>query len=291
MANEESGIVPQPGQPPAQQPPDPPTPLTAKKKDLKKPIGTYWTGILVVFFTVLMIILAWNLQGYGGGQNYLAVMGSMIAIIITLGFGISGRWDGILVTDRNLISLSRFQMIVWTVIILGAYLTAVIGRIKTKDYENAMSISLDKTLWGLLGISTASLIGTPMLQTSKMQETPNQAAVISTAEKNNETVAAVSGNAQGVLYANTSIQDAAFSDMFEGDEVGNTSYIDPAKLQMFFFTVITALSYSMELYQWISHHSYRTQNFPLVSSSLIAILGISHAGYLANKTTTHTPTQ
>ena len=31
--------------------------------------------------------------------------------------------------------------------------------------------------------------------------------------------------------------------------------------------------------------------FPLLSGGLIAILGISHAGFLANKATTHTPTK
>ncbi len=105
----------------------------------------------------------------------------------------------------------------------------------------------------------------------------------------------ISNNRKGVLYANGAISDAAFSDMFEGDEVGNTAYVDPAKVQMFFFTVVAGLSYGMELYQWIAKKGYIPADaktaFPLVSGGLVAILGISHAGFLVNKSTTQTPTQ
>lgn len=43
------------------------------------------------------------------------------------------------------------------------------------------------------------------------------------------------GNAQPAL--------AQWSDMFTGDETSNGAHVDLAKLQMFFFTVIVALSY------------------------------------------------
>lgn len=39
--------------------------------------------------------------------------------------------------------------------------------------------------------------------------------------------------------------------MFEGDEVGNTAYIDLAKVQMFFFTIVAVLSYGVNLFNWI----------------------------------------
>lgn len=55
----------------------------------------------------------------------------------------------------------------------------------------------------------------------------------------------VKENAQGVLFANTSVGDASFSDMFQGDEVTNKAYVDVAKLQMFFFTVIAGLTYGV----------------------------------------------
>ena len=103
----------------------------------------------------------------------------------------------------------------------------------------------------------------------------------------------IANNSQGVLYANANIKDAAFSDMFEGDEVGNTAYINVAKVQMFFFTVIAALAYGTVLFNWILSKKYITDTpaqFPVISGGLLAILGISHAGFLVDKSTTHTPT-
>ena len=35
------------------------------------------------------------------------------------------------------------------------------------------------------------------------------------------------------------------------DEVGNAAYVDLAKVQMFFFTVVAALSYGVTLFYWI----------------------------------------
>src|ERR1041384_256772 len=57
----------------------------------------------------------------------------MVLFVITLGYRISGRPAGILINERNLMSLSRFQMVVWTIIILGAFITIAVERIKAKN--------------------------------------------------------------------------------------------------------------------------------------------------------------
>ncbi len=79
--------------------------------------------------------------------------------------------------------------------------------------------------------------------------------------------------------------------MFEGDEVGNAAYVDLAKVRMFFFTVVAALSYGVTLFYWIiTKQPAEMTAFPVLSDGLIAILGISHAGFLVNSSTAHTPT-
>jgi hypothetical protein len=263
-----------------------------------KPFSGLWTAFILILLTALMLPAAWYLPPR---WSYLAVIGLMLLFMVTLGIRISGRPAGILISERNLISLARFQMVLWTLIILSAYLTAALGRIKGGSIADALAIGLDEKLWGLLGISTASLIGSPLIQGTKKAQNPKAGEVAKTetalaAKGVTETRADITNNAQGVLYANAEIKDAAFSDMFEGDEVGNTAYVDMAKVQMFFFTVVAALSYGMTLFQWIAAKQFLPADpqaqaaFPLVSGGLIAILGISHAGFLVNKSTTHTPT-
>ncbi len=248
-----------------------------------------WTALILVLVTALMIPAAWFLRS---GWNFIVLMLLMILFIVVLGQNISGRPAGILINERKLMSLARFQMVLWTVIILSAYLTAAITRIKNGGIADALGITLDQSLLGLMGISTVSLVGSPLLQNNKKAENPKPEAVKKAGEDLKENTDEIAKNSQGVLYSNAEIKDAALSDMFQGDEVGDTAFVNVAKVQMFFFTVIAALSYGMDLFKWIAAPDF-VQNsgaFPLLSAGLIAILGISHAGFLANKATTHTPT-
>jgi hypothetical protein len=248
------------------------------------------TAFILILLTVLMIPAAWYLAS---GWNFIALLLLMLLFVVTLGQKINGRPAGILINERKLMSLARFQMVLWTLIILSAYLTAAITRIKGGSIQDALGITLDKNLWGLLGISTASLIGSPLIQATKKEQEPKDKEVEKAATNLKEDKAEIAKDAQGVLYCNAETKDAALSDMFQGDEVGNTAFVDVAKVQMFFFTMVAALSYGMDLFKWIGGPDFIKNSgaFPLLSGGFIAILGISHAGFLANKATTHTPTK
>lgn len=58
-------------------------------------------------------------------------------------------------------------------------------------------------------------------------------AVMNTVE-----VAKIDEHREGTLYANPNNDEARFTDMFQGNEVGNTTHVDLAKVQMFLFTVV-----------------------------------------------------
>jgi hypothetical protein len=88
------------------------------------------------------------------------------------------------------------------------------------------------------------------------------------------------------------MSDASFSDMFEGNEIGNTAHVDLGKVQMFFFTVTVAVAYAVAVAKSIHDGQlYGAEYvFPTLSSGMVALLGISNAGYLANKGVDHTKT-
>ncbi len=92
-------------------------------------------------------------------------------------------------------------------------------------------------------------------------------------------------NKQGILYGNEDPSEAAFTDMFEGDEIQNAAYIDVGKLQMFFFTVIVAVTFAAQVFQLISSADLTAEGIalPTVHEGLLTLMGISNAGYLANK--------
>jgi hypothetical protein len=68
------------------------------------------------------------------------------------------------------------------------------------------------------------------------------------------------------------------------DETSNGAHVDLAKLQMFFFTLSIALSYCAALWRTFKYaQADGISVFPVLDQSTIALLGISHSGYLLNK--------
>jgi len=79
--------------------------------------------------------------------------------------------------------------------------------------------------------------------------------------------------------------------MFQGDELANAQLVDVAKLQLFFFTIIVAIAYGTQLYQLIAYGDLDLPGIrlPVLQDGLLALMGVSHAGYLGAKGIDQTP--
>jgi hypothetical protein len=243
---------------------------------------------------VVMLILGFMVFWAARFAAYTINMWALILVAVGLfvcflGRWISGRLMGIFIGSRNLMSLSRFQMVLWTVLILSAYFTMALHRVRDGAPVDPLAIGMDWHLWALMGISTASLIGSPLLLGSKADKQADQKSVDKAAAALKESAKDIEGNSAGTLYVNKTIADASFLDIFQGDEIGNTAYVDPAKMQMFLFTVIALIAYGAAVAAMLRKGDYSAM--PVPSEGLIALLGISHAGYLASKTTDQTTTK
>lgn len=253
------------------------------------------------------------------GWNWALVLVSMIVFTIVLGKRSNGRMPGILIDSRRLMSLSRFQTVIWTIVVLSSYLTIVLERIHASAAPFAYNATLNSTLlndpglaaklaitdplgvgidwqlWAIMGISTVSLVGTPLILDRKEAKKPADNVIgdtvkdIKTNKAQDETVDKIKENSAGTVYANETICDAQFTDIFEGDELGNTAFIDLSKVQMFLFTIVAIFAYMFQIYVTIRHtHPAFITSLPVLSEGLIAILLVSHAGYLTNKSIDHT---
>jgi cell division protein FtsL len=243
---------------------------------------------------VALGVTAWYLPR---GWNLIAALVLMTTFILILGKTLTGRSLGVLITDRNVMSLSRFQMLLWTVLIISAYLVIALERVRNADIPEPLLIGIDWHIWALLGISTTSLVGTPLLYGNKKRTEPGdtdedtQQAVAKAARTLREDPAQVEQNRVGVLYGNNTIEDARFTDLFQGDEIADASFLDVGKLQLFFFTVIVATTYGVQLYQLIANNDLSDDvRLPSLNDGLLALLGVSHAGYLGTKGITQTRT-
>jgi hypothetical protein len=292
-----------------------------------------WMAIISSAVLILLILAAaWLLAPTEAWPSVLILL---VVFFLVLGVSITQRPLGILVSEQNVMSLSRFQTALWTVIIISALLVIAIARVKNGvqpgengELSDPLNISIGNHLLALLGISATALVGSPLIAAMKKSKTPNESVAQTTAEELVRTgnvpdslnvaapapagaaiqaappaaavVAApaqalttsITENAEGILYRNPTISDASFSDMFEGDEVGNTAHVDLGKVQMFYFTIIIAIAYIAALWKVISDGDLYGANFsfPAFSEGMVGLLGISNAGYLAYKGVDHTKT-
>jgi hypothetical protein len=240
-------------------------------------------------------------------------MALLVVFTVLVGRHIAGMWRGALVDERNKVSLSRLQTLLWTVIVVAGFLAAALHNIRS-DQSAPLEIALPPQLWILLGISATSLVGSALIKQEKMKRNPElgnakkmlaralpgvQPEQVVKMDDSNQLVVAADSNhptvkgpvvARGVLAVNEAKEKSSWSDMFRGEEVGNVDRLDLGKVQMFFFTVILVFSYAVALGSVLADASEKIAGFPTLDQGAVALLGISHAAYLMNKTVSSTPT-
>ena len=187
----------------------------------------------------------------------------LTAVLMVLCFAIIGwlppvvDWRGVLIDQRNRISLSRLQLVVWSLLVISAITTegvlnAVWGR------AAPLALDVPKELWILLGLSTASFVAAPMVLAPKAD-----ANTLSTKP----------------LYQH------AWRDIFYGDDTGNADQVDFSKVQQFFFTIVLVIVYAVGLGSIMTSTipSSGTLKFPHLDPSFIGIMAVSQVAYIAYK--------
>jgi hypothetical protein len=212
----------------------------------------------------------------------LGLAGIMLLIGWRLGQG--NYLLGVLVDDRRRrVSLAKFQLFVWTVVIFSAFIVMMFE-------SNSVNIYLSTEVWGLVGISVASVAGAAIVKGTKLETQPAPPPAVPVG---GILPAPPPPRPFGVLAVS---EAPHFTDIFKGDEESNKDVVDLAKVQMFFLTLIavtgyiTALLAAQEADLFPENKEYAAY-FPALSGGLLTILGISHAGYLTVKAAPHTRTQ
>jgi hypothetical protein len=207
-----------------------------------------------------------------------------IVIIIGIGFKISGKNIlGILIDRRNMVSLSKLQMVLWTILVVSGFVT--IAALKgAYGIPNPLDIGIPETLWVLMGISTVSLIGSPLLKSDNLETEKKEVqarlpqAIKDWEEKQDpKKTATTEDKAKIKLGVEEEVRkelrpslndgkldvvgseivnkypcDASIWDIFRGEEVGNFKLPDLGKIQLILFTLIAWGAYAMLIYQVIT---------------------------------------
>lgn len=217
---------------------------------------------------------------------WLGGVGILVIFLFVTGHGITGRWIGVLVDNRNRVSLSRLQMALWSLLILPAIYSVVLGNADAGS-ATPLSVTIPADLWILMGISTASLVGSPLLTSAKTAKTPDKiqdALQLNELARQGVDVQRVSSD--GLIIKKRSISDASWGDLVRGEETGNAAQLDLARIQMLFITLVLILGYGGALVALLQQGA-EISSFPPVDAGMIALLSLSHAGYLTNKVVPH----
>jgi hypothetical protein len=286
----------EPAQPEAQ---SPAKPDGGKDPGWSKPgrkLPVRWTSWHTASLLLIVVVLGVAGLTQAPLVSYLASLGLLAAFTIVAGHGILGLWRGLLIDERNKLSLSRLQMIAWTIVVLSGFLTAALWNIRCLK-QDPLSIAVPAQLWLLMGISTTSLVGSPLIRSTKKAETLNPGETPSEAAKKEmartkaelarQNLTADKVDTLGKIVVWNWPQDARMADLFQGDEIGNAAHLDLGKVQMFFFTLVLVLTYGVALASAFVHGSSAITELPPVDPGMAALLGISHAGFLTNNAIPH----
>jgi hypothetical protein len=214
----------------------------------------------------------------------------LVVFCALIGIAISGRPAGLIIDNRNRVSLSKLQAAAWSIVVLSAFVAAVFFRLRQLP-SGAADIDIPQELLAVMGISATSLVAAPVILSLKSSETPVDGQEADTAGKLGDNI---NSNASvGKVYARGDATDAQWLDIFRGEEVSNAASPDLSKLQQFLITVVVLAVYSGAIWGMFAASgtpkaiATGITSLPKFSEHLAWLVGISHAGYLAYKAAPH----
>jgi hypothetical protein len=218
------------------------------------------------------------------GTVYLIVLGLMIGALAVTGWAVNGRFAGVIIDNRNRMSLSKLQAAAWTCVVLAGFASAAAFNAHAPAAGFApvsvMSVQIPGELLLAMGLSATSLVATPALLSLKAQETPDPKGVRAAAAKG--------FGANGKVLVKDDPGQASVADLVTGEEVGNASAPDLGKIQQAAITLVLLGCYAAYVYGLLAGPTSIITSLPVLDKSFVWLLGISHASYLAYKAAPHT---
>ena len=131
--------------------------------------GVFWVAIAVQLGQL-------GVRGGGPAAAWAASVICTVVLLVLAGRAVNDRWLGVLIDARNKYSLARLQIMIWTVMIMTAYLTIAIPRIRlmaqgTLTQADALNVKFPEELILAMGISAASFAGSSLIKRTKTSRT------------------------------------------------------------------------------------------------------------------------
>ena len=287
-------------------------------------IGAIFT--LLAVFLVPWISAEWLFESHGLGDRrigtWIVCIGLVVALCAIVGDGITGRVSGILLNNENKFSLTVLQIVGWTLVLLPAIAVALsFNEQSTEAGKQSFTLEVPNEIWLLLGLSLATAAGTRIVlerkaDTGEETVTPDQLRIANLRPAtgfdpaNGQRTFAPTGSGTdlefrkatifmtrsgeqvlqvGLLQVNPDPSQARIANFFDGSEIGNFQFADIGKVQMLLITGMAILGYAFLIGSLFADSSQQTvSGLPAFSETLLALIAVSHAGYLGYQAVPHT---
>ena len=230
---------------------------------------------------------------------YLLTIIALLVFLMGTGRTVTQKWLGLLLNQQHRVSLSRFQIVAWTIVLLSAFAVyssfniGVMGstwllKEATRLPGETLFPQLPTWSWALLGITVSSPLASALIKGWKPDDINTHTQIQSeTHEKPKFWLAP--------LHSNSTKDEAAISDMVLGEDTNNAHHPDLTRAQLLILTMILITTYAGWLVislGGLSTHQILSKfpdagavlsSIPEPGSVFVALLTLTHAVYLAGK--------
>jgi len=247
-----------------------------------------WGWLTILFVILLGACAVWIAKSADHSYTrlqWVCVVAIFVALSLFAGFLVNGRLAGILIDDRNRMSLERVQWVAWLIVLLSAYFVQAIWDVATSAGFPQMQMQL----FGLLGIVSGSPVVSNLIVDSK-KRTPVSPTAMANIQATQPLATGDAPGQKGLMDLNHNVDEANWADLYLGEEAANRYVVDVSRLQKLIITILLVFGYVVLLWNTFDPSGAGAFAMPDVNNEFLGLLGVSHGAYLASKATPKTPT-
>ncbi len=242
-----------------------------------------WMLLAAFAFCVLVIALTnyFQIAAHPRVAFFVTLAALALAMAVS-GMAVNGRPAGIVIDNRNRVSLSKFQATLWTLLVITALVTVASHNLAADPTGAPLSFDIPAELLAAMGISAASLVATPLALSLKT-------GTVATADDLQNALGKMEPgqlNPAGKVFGRADAAKAEWADMLRGEEVGNAFSTDLSKVQQLFISLLLVGIYGMAVLFRLDEAGQVA--LPPLQEKFVWLLAVSHASYISYKAAPHT---
>lgn len=220
--------------------------------------------------------------------NYVLDLAGITTALLAVAEAATGRPSAIVISQRNVYSLSKLQMVVWTTVVLAGLLAA--AQLGALGYfggtpSQALELVIPPPVLAAMGIAGITTVTVPAILSAKTRQEPGNGEKAAALQRvaGTKAISPDRVTAAGKVICRTCSGAATWLDFVTGNETANGGTVDLSKVQQLLITGVLAGGYALCLLCVFAAATPWDRHLSVLSPDMVWLLAVSHAGYLVYK--------